>query len=79
MRNLLPLFLGQTQQSNGTDDSRRVSSRGLIPKAKIKTIKMTFSIVLGKWITMLIIIVIVVISLFIMQHATENREMFFFN
>ena len=30
------------------DDSRRASSRGLIPKAKIKTIKMTLVIVLGK-------------------------------
>lgn len=29
-------------------DSRRASSRGLIPKAKIKTVKMTFVIVFGK-------------------------------
>jgi hypothetical protein len=29
-------------------NSRRASSRGLIPKAKIKTIKMTFVIVFGK-------------------------------
>jgi neuropeptide S receptor 1 len=29
-------------------NSRRASSRGLIPKAKIKTVKMTFVIVFGK-------------------------------
>ena len=32
------------------DDNRRASSRGIIPKAKIKTIKMTFVIVFGKFI-----------------------------
>ena len=31
-----------------SDDSRRASSRGLIPKAKVKTIKMTFVIVFGE-------------------------------
>ena len=30
-------------------DCRRASSRGLIPKAKVKTIKMTFVIVFGKF------------------------------
>jgi hypothetical protein len=30
-------------------DSRRASSRGIIPKAKVKTIKMTFVIVFGKF------------------------------
>lgn len=29
-------------------DCRRASSRGLIPKAKVKTVKMTFVIVFGK-------------------------------
>lgn len=29
-------------------DSRRASSRGIIPRAKIKTVKMTFVIVFGK-------------------------------
>lgn len=29
-------------------DTRRASSRGLIPRAKVKTIKMTFVIVFGK-------------------------------
>lgn len=31
-------------------DSRRASSRGIIPRAKIKTVKMTFVIVFGKYI-----------------------------
>ena len=31
------------------DDCRRASSRGLIPKAKVKTIKMTFVIVFGEY------------------------------
>lgn len=30
-------------------DIRRSSSRGIIPKAKIKTVKMTFVIVLGQY------------------------------
>lgn len=30
-------------------DSRRASSRGIIPRAKIKTVKMTFVIVFGKY------------------------------
>lgn len=30
-------------------DCRRASSRGLIPKAKVKTIKMTFVIVFGEF------------------------------
>lgn len=29
-------------------ESRRASSRGIIPRAKIKTVKMTFVIVFGK-------------------------------
>ena len=29
-------------------ENRRTSSRGLIPKAKVKTIKMTFVIIFGK-------------------------------
>ena len=33
----------------GDPDCRRASSRGLIPKAKVKTIKMTFVIVFGKF------------------------------
>lgn len=32
-----------------SEDMRRASSRGLIPRAKIKTIKMTFGIVFGKF------------------------------
>lgn len=31
-------------------DSRRASSRGIIPRAKIKTVKMTFVIVFGEYI-----------------------------
>lgn len=31
------------------NDTRRASSRGIIPKAKIKTVKMTFVIVFGKY------------------------------
>lgn len=31
----------------GEPDSRRASSRGIIPRAKIKTVKMTFVIVFG--------------------------------
>lgn len=30
-------------------DGRRASSRGLIPRAKIKTVKMTFVIVFGEY------------------------------
>ena len=30
------------------EETRRVSSRGLIPKAKVKTVKMTFVIIFGK-------------------------------
>lgn len=30
-------------------DTRRASSRGLIPRAKIKTVKMTFVIVFGEF------------------------------
>ena len=33
---------------DSNDDCRRASSRGLIPKAKVKTIKMTFVIVFGE-------------------------------
>ncbi|XP_066944832.1 cardioacceleratory peptide receptor-like isoform X2 [Macrobrachium rosenbergii] len=36
---------GEKRGANHEDDSRRASSRGLIPKAKIKTVKMTFVIV----------------------------------
>lgn len=38
----------QETVNNGEDDSRRASSRGLIPKAKIKSVKMTLVIVFGK-------------------------------
>lgn len=34
---------------SGFDNSKRVSSRGLIPRAKIKTIKITLVIVTGKF------------------------------
>lgn len=34
---------------DSNDDCRRASSRGLIPKAKVKTIKMTFVIVFGEY------------------------------
>lgn len=37
----------QLQQED--HDSRRASSRGIIPKAKVKTVKMTFVIVFGKF------------------------------
>ncbi|XP_045111027.1 cardioacceleratory peptide receptor-like isoform X3 [Portunus trituberculatus] len=36
---------GEKRGANPDDDSRRASSRGLIPKAKIKTVKMTLVIV----------------------------------
>jgi len=36
----------QLQQED--HDSRRASSRGIIPKAKVKTVKMTFVIVFGE-------------------------------
>jgi len=38
----------QLQQED--HDSRRASSRGIIPKAKVKTVKMTFVIVFGEFI-----------------------------
>ncbi|KAJ3654348.1 hypothetical protein Zmor_013541 [Zophobas morio] len=38
-------FVKTTKITNGSDNSRRASSRGLIPRAKVKTIKMTFVIV----------------------------------
>lgn len=34
--------------ANEENDCRRASSRGIIPRAKIKTVKMTFVIVFGK-------------------------------
>jgi hypothetical protein len=34
-------------------ETRRASSRGLIPKAKIKTIKMTFVIIFGEKVLLL--------------------------
>lgn len=37
----------------GSDNSRRASSRGLIPRAKIKTVKITFVIVSGKFFSIL--------------------------
>jgi hypothetical protein len=37
----------QLQQED--HDSRRASSRGIIPKAKVKTVKMTFVIVFGEF------------------------------
>lgn len=39
---------GSALRQGPTRDTRRASSRGLIPKAKIKTVKMTFVIVFGK-------------------------------
>ncbi|MPC26036.1 hypothetical protein E2C01_019165 [Portunus trituberculatus] len=39
---------GEKRGANPDDDSRRASSRGLIPKAKIKTVKMTLVIVFGE-------------------------------
>ncbi|NP_001076796.1 cardioacceleratory peptide receptor 1 [Tribolium castaneum] len=38
-------FIKNTKAVNGSDNSRRASSRGLIPRAKVKTIKITFVIV----------------------------------
>lgn len=40
-----------TRHSFSEDDTRRVSSRGLIPRAKIKTVKMTIVIVFGEFST----------------------------
>lgn len=39
---------GGALRQGPTRDTRRASSRGLIPRAKIKTVKMTFVIVFGK-------------------------------
>lgn len=39
---------GAALRQGPTRDTRRASSRGLIPRAKIKTVKMTFVIVFGK-------------------------------
>jgi hypothetical protein len=39
----------QLQQED--HDSRRASSRGIIPKAKVKTVKMTFVIVFGEYLS----------------------------
>lgn len=39
---------GAMLRQGPTRDTRRASSRGLIPRAKIKTVKMTFVIVFGK-------------------------------
>lgn len=44
-------FAKHTKSVNGSDNSRRASSRGLIPRAKVKTIKITFVIVSGKLFT----------------------------
>lgn len=42
------MFLDHLRNSNGVDrGSRRASSRGIIPRAKIKTVKMTIVIVIG--------------------------------
>lgn len=34
-----------------SEDTRRASSRGIIPQAKVKTVKMTFIIVLGNYLS----------------------------
>lgn len=39
---------GSALRQGPTRDTRRASSRGLIPRAKIKTVKMTFVIVFGE-------------------------------
>ena len=39
--------IGANKMMMGEPDSRRASSRGIIPRAKIKTVKMTFVIVFG--------------------------------
>lgn len=41
-------FAKHTKTVSGSDNSRRASSRGLIPRAKVKTIKITFVIISGK-------------------------------
>lgn len=38
----------QSRHVNEENDCRRASSRGIIPRAKIKTVKMTFVIVFGE-------------------------------
>lgn len=49
------LIIGDDQKdrppryANEENDCRRASSRGIIPRAKIKTVKMTFVIVFGKY------------------------------
>lgn len=48
------VILGQIDISD--PDSRRASSRGLIPRAKIKSVKMTFVIVFGKTHTLLLLV-----------------------
>lgn len=44
----LTKFASASEHSSSDADFRRMSSRGVIPRAKIKTIKMTFVIVFGK-------------------------------
>jgi hypothetical protein len=42
------LLAGQHRLQLEEQNCRRASSRGLIPRAKVKTVKMTFVIVFGK-------------------------------
>jgi neuropeptide S receptor 1 len=42
-------FIKNPKTTNGSDNSRRASSRGLIPRAKVKTVKITFVIVSGQY------------------------------
>lgn len=43
------MYVLDQRNSNGVDrGSRRASSRGIIPRAKVKTVKMTIVIVIGK-------------------------------
>lgn len=45
---IIVVTIWNNAQRYGLKKDRRASSRGLIPRAKIKTIKMTFVIVFGK-------------------------------
>jgi hypothetical protein len=65
----------QLQQED--HDSRRASSRGIIPKAKVKTIKMTFVIVFGEFLIarhqkLTKLVHYVLVSLFWFYHTNEK-------
>lgn len=49
--------------------SRRASSRGIIPRAKIKTVKMTIVIVIGNFTLFIFTIIFVVFKFLLLQYS----------